>query len=240
MKKAFLLFMGISLGLLIGCNDFSPTTIQNSGITSKQEVDFTNFSQIEINTGFELFLKQDGTEFISIVADENVLPHIEYFQNGDKITFRMKKGSRASRRSVKIFISAKDVSELSGSGGSSLVAESVLYRDKIKLSLSGGSTFTGEINIIDKMSISQSGGSISKISGNSVNLNANLSGGSKIIAPDYIVEYLDLNLSGGSSADLTVTDEISVSASGGSMLKYSGEGRVVKSSLSGGSSIKVN
>jgi hypothetical protein len=239
MKKAFVLFVFICSCLSTGCYDFlqNTTKINNSGITSKQEVTFTNFSQIEIHTGFELFLNQNGTESISIVADKNVLPHIEYFQKGDKIIFRMENGYQATYKSVQIFISAKDISRLSGSGGSSLIAESVLEGNEIELSLSGGSIFTGEINI-NKIYISQSGGSISKVSGNTINLNADLSGGSQIIGQNYVVKYLDLNLSGGSNANLTVTDEISIRGSGGSSLKYSGTGRVIKSSLSGGSSVK--
>ena len=149
----------------------------------------------------------------------------------------MESGYRTISKSVKIFISAKYISELSGSGGSSLIAESVLEENKIKLSLSGGSTFIGKINS-NNIHISQSGGSISKISGNTINLSASLSGASQIIGPDYVVEYLDLDLSGASNANLTVTGEISISGSGASLLKYSGTGRVVKSSLSGGSSIK--
>lgn len=237
MKKAFLLFVFICLCLSNGCYDFQQNMITNSGVISKQEVNFTNFSQIEINAGFELLLNQDGTESVSIVADQNVLPYIEYFQKGDKIIFRMKNGYQTISKSVKIFISAKHISELLGSGGSSLLAESILEGNKIKLSLSGGSTFTGKINS-NNIYILQSGGSISKISGNTINLSASLSGGSQIIGPDYVVEYLDLNFSGGSHANLTVTGEISISGSGGSLLKYSGTGRIVKSLLSGGSSIK--
>jgi hypothetical protein len=243
MKKAFFFFVFVSLSLLTGCdeiqNNFLQNTIRNSGITVKQEVNFTNFSEIDIKSGFELFLKQDGTESILIVTDQDVLPYIEYFRKGDKITFRMKNGYQAIRKSVQIFISAKNISELSGSGGSSLVAESVLEGNKIKLVLSGGSSFTGKINV-DKMHVLQSGGSNSKISGSTVNLNAKLSGGSELIGPDYVVEYLDLDFSGGSNANLTVTGELLVSGSGGSKLKYSGGGLIVKSSLSGGSSIKVN
>jgi hypothetical protein len=241
MKKAFLLFVFVSLSLLTGCDvdNFLQNTIRNSGITVKQEVNFTGFSKIDIKSGFELFLNQDGTESVFIVTDQNVLPYIEYFRKGEEITFRMKKGYQATCKSVQIFISAKNISELSGSGGSSLVVESVLEGNKIKLLLSGGSTFTGKINV-DKMHVLQSGGSNSKISGSTVNLNAKLSGGSELIGPDYVVEYLDLDFSGGSSANLTVTGELSVSGSGGSKLKYSGGGRIAKSSLSGGSSIKVN
>jgi hypothetical protein len=151
----------------------------------------------------------------------------------------MQNGYQAVRKSVQIFISAKNISELSGSGGSSLNAESVLEGDKIKLFLSGGSNFTGTIKST-KTSISQSGSSTSKISGNTMNLDAELSGASKIIGPDYIVENLDLDLSGSSNADLTITGKISINASGSSHLKYSGEGCITKSSLSGSSSIKVN
>jgi hypothetical protein len=241
MKKAFLLFVFVNLSLLTGCgiDVFLQDTIRNSGITSEQEVNFTNFSEINIKSGFELFLKQDDTESILIVADQNVLPYIEYFRKGDEITFRMKNGYQVTRKSVQIFISTKNISKLSGSGGSSLVAESVLEGKKMKLVLSGGSTFTGKINT-GKMHVLQSGGSTSKISGSTINLNADLSGGSELIGQNYIIEYLDLDFSGGSSANLTVTGELSVSGSGGSKLKYSGGGRIVKSSLSGGSSIKVN
>jgi len=67
MKKAFLLFTFICLCLSTGCYDFQQNMITNSGIISKQKVNFTNFSQIGINTGFELLLNQNGIESISIL-----------------------------------------------------------------------------------------------------------------------------------------------------------------------------
>ena len=55
---------------------------------------------------------------------------------------------------------------------------------------------------------------------------------------DFQTDFLNANLSGGSSISLTVNQELSIEASGGSSVLYKGDGIIINEDLSDGSSIQ--
>jgi hypothetical protein len=75
------------------------------------------------------------------------------------------------------------------------------------------------------------------LTGETLSFEVTASGASDIGSFDFSTEYLNVNLSGASNVSLTVTDEMDVSASGSSIVRYKGDAVINSQNLTGGSQI---
>ena len=237
LRKVVLLSLSLIIFLaFMGCL-IDRHEIHAAGDIKKVKKDFSNYSAISVSNGFELIIKQDGSESVEIEADENLLSHIEAIQRGESIEFGIKDHISFGRNSsVKIYVSVKNLHAIEGSGGSEIKSETGIKSDNLAIDLSGGSEFKSRIES-RKTVIELSGGSEMTLTGKSDEFVVSCSGGSKIKASDLTADNLVAELSGGSSVHLIVTGQLSVDASGGSSVTYSGGGTIKASDLSGGSEI---
>jgi len=104
------------------------------------------------------------------------------------------------------------------------------------LEMSGGSDLHGKM-VIGELTIRQSGGADSYISGSATTLNVHTSGGSDFHGYDLVADNCHVEASGGSDAYITVNKELTANASGGSDIHYKGNGVVRESHASGAGSI---
>jgi len=236
--KKILVMVGMAL-LTLGISsceieDHFLTPVGNS-VTVKKS--FSNYSEISVGSGFQLYLKQDGTESVEIQTNENLLPYIESYQKGNMIYFyREENVNFTGNAIVKIYVSAKEINALEATGGSSIRAETDLTSDNLALNFSGGSSLQAEI-ISKNLLANLSGGSTFDISGKSSSLLINGSGGSIVNGVNHQTDYLTANFSGGSILYMTVNKNLSLSLSGGSIINYYGDGIVVSSINTGGSRV---
>lgn len=121
--------------------------------------------------------------------------------------------------------------------GSSEFKTSTLISDSIDMNLSGASTFVGEMALIDSIKIDCSGASVIKLNGQGDVVKATLSGASAFHGKEFETRVAQFDLSGASIVKTRVSDTLTVSASGGSEVRYLGECQVVKKVLSGNSII---
>jgi hypothetical protein len=235
--KVILLFSAFSvLFAFMGCF-MDNHVVHAAGDVKKVKKDFSNYSAISVGSGFELIIKQDGSESVEIEAAENILSHIVAEQKGESISFYMERNLSFDRSSpVKIYVSAKNLNALSGSGGSEIKTEGGLKADNLAIELSGGSEFKSKLDC-NKTAVELSGGSEMTLSGKSSEFTVSCSGGSEIKASELTTENFTAELSGGSQVHIIITGQLTVEASGGSSVNYTGGGVIKGSDLSGGSEI---
>jgi hypothetical protein len=219
------------------------TAQDNKVINDKnaQKRDVHGFHAIEISGGVDLYLTQGGEEAVAVsasgpefrdrirtdVADGVLRIYV------DNKAFHWGNGSN---RHLKAYVSCKVIDRLNASGGSDVYIQDVIRSDKLKLDLSGGSDLNGKL-IVGELSIYQTGGSDSHVSGSATRLFVHASGGSDYHGYDLSADNCQVEASGGSDAFLTVNKELTASASGGSDVHYRGSGVVRESHASGSGSI---
>jgi hypothetical protein len=237
LRKIIVLFFVLCVPIALMSCFIDNHTVHSSGNKTRIKKDFSNFSGISVGSGFELIIKFDNSESVEIETSDNLIPYIIAEQNGSSLKFRTQNNVHFDNRSdVKIYVSAKKLNAIDGSGGSIIRAENNFITDDLALELSGGSEFKSMVEC-DKFTTSLSGGSTAQISGKSGQIVVELSGGSKIKGKDFSSEDLVASLSGGSIISLIVNGKLTVNASGGSHVNYTGTGIVQTSDLSGGSEI---
>jgi Putative auto-transporter adhesin, head GIN domain len=199
------------------------------------------FHGVEISSGIDLYLSQGGEEAVAVsAADLDVRDHIKVeVVDGILKIYVDDHGfhwGHWNNQHMKAYVSCKTIDLLHASGGSDVFFEDPIHSDRLKMNLSGGSDLHGKMTI-GELSISQSGGADSYVSGSATTLYVHTSGGSDYHGYDLAADNCHVEVSGGSDAYLTVNKELTASASGGSDVHYKGNGVVRSSSASGSGSI---
>lgn len=227
---------------------FTLTTLVSFGQDGKvindshaQKRTASGFHGVHISSGIDLYLSQGNEEAVAVSADD---PDVR-----DKIQVEVKDGiliisidnhgfhwGNWGSRHMKAYVSCKTIDQLHASGGSDVYVQDQLHSPQLDMNLSGGSDFHGKLSI-GNLSVVQSGGSDSYVTGTATTLNVHASGGSDYHGYDLAADNCSVDASGGSDAYLTVNKELSASASGGSDVHYKGSGVIRSSEASGAGSI---
>jgi Putative auto-transporter adhesin, head GIN domain len=218
----------------------SNTYAQNSEETRN----VSNFKGIRISGGIDLYLRQGATESVKIVADKDRMEKIKTEKDGDilKIYFGEKNGwfnldfNWGKNKPMKVYVTVKELKELSATGGSDVFSESKLDLIKLDLRATGGSDIKLDLDA-DELICATTGGSDVILSGTATVFKATSTGGSDLKATNLRSNFCSVSSTGGSDAYVWAEKEISISATGGSDVYHKGNARVVSSSATGGSDI---
>jgi hypothetical protein len=205
-----------------------------------QKRDAKGYHGIHIASGIDLYLSQGDAETVVVSSSD---PEVR-----DQIRTEVRDGVLEIyienhgwhwnwvNKHLKAYVSFKNIDELHASGGSDVFIEDAIKEDKLDLSLSGGSDLHGKLNI-GNLSVTQTGGADSYVSGSAATLFVHVSGGSDFHGYDLASDNARVEAGGGSDAYLTVNKELTASAHGGSDVHYKGNGVIRESSTGGGGGI---
>lgn len=225
-----------------------------------------NFSEFSAGGGTKIEITQDGTEYLRIEADAEVMKRVKVDQTGKRVSVWVKSdngffnwfGQGDDR--VKIVLRVKQLEYLELSGGayakvgdlksanlaiSNSGAAEVDFADisanQLRVDLSGAAKMSAKRVISQSQSYELSGASDAKIkdSSNTQSLQVHASGASNLRAEKLIAKRAKLEASGASQIEVSVTEEMDAQASGASNIDYYGNPKV-KTDASGASNIKAH
>lgn len=200
----------------------------------------SGFHAVEVSGGIDLFLS-NGDEAVAVSANDKDIRDriVTEVKNGVlKIYYDWKKGMKFNLKgtSLKAYVSFKNLDGLSASGGSDVKVDGVIKSDKLNLSLSGGSDFSGKV-AVQTIKIDQSGGSDCDLSGSATDLRIDASGGSDFNGYNLVTDNCVIQASGGSDIEITVNKELYAEASGASDVHWKGSATVKGVHASGSGSV---
>ena len=202
-----------------------------------------NFSEVAVASGIDLYLTQNGTEAVKVVAHDDLLKNVIVEKNGNTLTIRYKDNSGWGRffkgQSIKAYVNFKTLTALSASGGSDVFSQAPIKTDRLNVRASGGSDLKLDLTARD-FQLQASGGSDVTLKGSATNMEIQSSGGSDIKAYEFKAENAKVSSSGGSDANVYVTRALEASASGGSDIHYKGDAALRNNSSKSGDVTKVN
>lgn len=222
--------------ILNACDSVEDVVPVNNTIT--QEYTFSGYENIETESAFTVYVEfSDTEESIVVEANENLFEYIEVRKesNNLEIGFRENINIKGSA-TLKAYITTNNVSGYLASGASKFIIEDEIVAEDATVFLSGASQFIGEM-YVENLYAEMSGASSIEIMGEAASTDVTASGASSIGDYDFSTEYLRVNFSGASTASLTVTDKMDISASGASVIRYQGDAVINSQNLSGGSQI---
>jgi len=194
-----------------------------------------SFSEIELSVAANLYLKQGNEHSLVLEGDEEDLEDIETIVRGETLKIKHKKPFHfGSSNRITIYVTMKEIDELSLGGSGKIEAETAIRADELDLNVSG----SGDINIgeLEASSVEAtiSGSGDIRLGGKEQvrNLDCSISGSGELHAADLKVARAELALSGSGSCKVNVRDDLQVDISGSGKVRYKGEPRV-NASISG-------
>ena len=189
-----------------------------------QEKFFSDFSVVEVGSGFEVEITQSSSYSIKITHDDNVLDYIEVFKTSDTLTIRLKWGYSYQSVAPRAKITMPELYELELSGGTHGTIEGFSSSHEFVAELSGGSSLSGDFTTSGDVQFTLSGGShLIKLDSAANDLRISASWGSSLGLSDFHVHDASVNLSGGSHATINLDGRLDADLSGGSHLLYIGD-----------------
>jgi hypothetical protein len=249
-KLLLVLTMIVVAGLLTAC-----TVVKGSGVLKIEEMDFSDFTRVEVGSAFEVEIAQSDQFSVSITADDNLFDYIQVSKRGTTLKIDVKPAvmfhsathraeitmpellglelSGATQGSVTGFETIEDIEV---SGASSLELEEILAGD-MTFDISGASRVNGEVDA-DDIEFDVSGASTVRLRGTAGDIELDLSGASNAELEDFPVSDADVNLSGASRATVSANGRLDIDLSGASRLTYTGNPTIGDVDISGASTMR--
>ncbi|MES2518792.1 MAG: head GIN domain-containing protein [Bacteroidota bacterium] len=202
----------------------------------------SNFKAIHVSSGIDLYLKQGGTESVKVVGEKDKVEKVITENEGGTLKIYVESSKNwldfdwRKSKSVRVYITVKDLNLLSATGGADVYTENKLDLIKLDVKATGGSDIKLTLDA-DELTCATTGGSDVTLVGTATVFKASSTGGSDLKASNLRSNFCSVSSTGGSDSYVWAEKEISISATGGSDVYHKGNARVVKSSSTGGSDI---
>ena len=223
--------------IVISC-DINQTLISPTREVSTEEYSFSDYSDLSISHAFNVqVIFSDTEESIVIEANENLHQYIKVVKDGYSLSIGLDNNVHIQgNATLKAYVTTKALSNFSASGASRITVKDVINQTDVVIDLSGASHFTGEIQT-EELKADLSGASEINISGFANECFISASGASRFRDYSLTTDFLYSDISGASLIYISINKEISIEASGASMLYYHGQAFPISQDLSGGSKI---
>ncbi|MEQ9403497.1 MAG: head GIN domain-containing protein [Cyclobacteriaceae bacterium] len=216
-------------------------TIISFGLSAqKRTIEVSGFTELSFGISGTVYLTQGSNEKVEIDCSDEIFEKIEFELKGDRLSIKNRdkwNWRGISRSDVDIYITMKEIEEISLSGSGTIQGENTLNTDDIQLSVSGSGSMELDMNGREVgMRISGSGDI--ELEGKAERSDARISGSGKVRAKDFEVKIFEASISGSGNCYITASEEISASISGSGNVYYNGNPDRLVSNSSGSGKIR--
>jgi hypothetical protein len=210
--------------------------IEDPGPLQQADRDFSvvDFDRLEMSDALYIEVQQGNFFEVSARGDRRNIEDLKVEKVGSTLVVRYKENGNR-RHDTHITVTMPQLYGVNFSGASDSRIQGFNGEIPMKLNLSGASVCQFDA-VAGKMDCLLSGASYLSLRGEAQSLAADISGASVLNAFDFPVSDGHVVLSGASEAKVTVSDNLTVTATGASSLTYRGDPSL-QSDLSGASSV---
>jgi hypothetical protein len=202
--------------LVVSCGELNSVKGSGNVITENRTV--SGFDSVSLNGNGKLEIDQNGTEALSITADDNILPLLTSEIKGTQLVLRVKSGTSISPSKTIVFkVGARNLTAISCAGDTTAVATGI-HTDSLKLDIAGSGDMSAE--------------------GSSDRQEITIAGSGKYLGGSLKSRIATINIAGSGDAVLAVSDKLDVTIAGSGSIKYLGDPTVKQSVLGSGTITK--
>jgi hypothetical protein len=233
MKNYIFYPLALLITILSSCG--GSNCITGSGEQIVEQRNIGDFSKLEISGDFKVLIFQSDSSSMSIMADDNIIPHVKQKISGDVLTIELDEDI-CDGGPVAISLSSKTWNAIKASGAVEVIGESKITAQDFELDLSGA-TDVALVLEAARLTTNTSGAAEISLKGQSRQHFIETSGSSTIRAFDFVVSDYRIESSGASDAQINVLNGLEVKSSGQSNIVYKGNPKTIKRDESGAASI---
>ncbi len=209
----------------------------NGNIVS-QEVSVNPFSDLTISGAYQVYLRNDSTYSVRIMADENLIDRVLVKDEHGELVIKTQMGFnlRPSRR-IKIYISSPEFKQVKVSGAVDIFGEGKISgTNELSIKSSGATLVKLDLDV-PKVLVDISGAGEVNLTGETRDFDIESSGASEVNCFDLKAENIKLKISGAGDAKVYSSVSLDVIIRGAGSVKYKGNARVTQK-ISGAGSLK--
>lgn len=211
--------------------------VTGSGNLRAESFDFSDFTTVEVHSGFRAEITRADSFSIETTADDNLYEYIEVEQSGETLIVRLLGNRIYYSANLNVTITMPEIYKIALSGGSQASINGFGSVHEFEAEMSGGSQLSGAV-IFGDVELELSGGSKVNLKGAGDDLSIDASGGSLLNMDEFLADDVSADLSGGSRATVYVSGTLDANLSGGSKVLYAGTPAMGDIDLSGGSEVE--
>jgi len=255
--------VGVVVGAVIilrswpGFGPGGPTGVIGSGKLVTRDMDFKDFTIVEVGYAFEVDVTQLSSYSVSITMDDNLFDYLQASKTGERLIIRLKPGYNYQSVTLRAKITLPDLYELGLSGaahgtvegfssshrfivglsGATSLNMADMSAGDTRIEVSGASRVIGGITVSGDVQFIVSGASTVELEGAANDAVIDVSGASGLGLSDFPVHNADVKLSGAGRATVSLDGRLDADVSGASQLLYTGSPTMGDIETSGGSTI---
>lgn len=220
-KSLVLLFAAVLLaGQLSAANWSLLSSKAGSGNLVKEERPVSSFNSISASSGINVFIFQSDEEKVIVEADDNILDMIVTEVKGNQLNCYID-GSIRGWKKLNVYVSFKQLEEVSASSGSDLYSETIINVPNLKVSSSSGADVKLQVKV-DNLRANADSGSDIVLVGTCNQFTAMSNSGSDIDGKKLVADNAKLDASSAGDIHAGVKNSIRASASSGADIVYYG------------------
>lgn len=199
-------------------NNINYNIANTTGKIVREKRNLPLFEGIHVNGSLQIFLTQNDEESVTVEADENIIRNIETkVQN--RILYVSNNSSFNMGNQIIVYISMKIIQQIGVYGSSSLIGQSEINMNDLKIDVNGSSNLNLQINV-QKLCIHSSGASNVVLAGTAKIISASVTSSSNLVASGLIADDYEISIKGSSSANINAKNFLGYDVSGASSLFY--------------------
>ena len=215
------MFLFFSLLIFTNCSDSSKVsdsdTIYGSGKLVSQTRIVEECNGLVVQNIGNVYITQDENQTVRVEADDNIIDNVITIKEGENLLVGLKDGSY-SNITPRIFVSLKNINELTINGAGNIVTDSDIQSSSMGCIINGAGNLT--------------------LNGNCNYLSCVINGAGNISAQNYLAKYCNAFVNGAGSITVNVSEELNASVDGAGSIIYFGNPPIVYTSINGLGSIK--
>jgi hypothetical protein len=219
-KLKYLAAIILVLGLTITTDAQIRRTVYGKGPVTKQDRKAGSFNGLRVSSGIDVYLRQTGTESISVETDENLHEYI-ITEIRDGVLNVYTDANIREAKMKKVYVTMKDINSLKTSSAGDILGETPVKTGNLRLAASSAGDIKLEV-YCDRIDGDVSSSGDMTLSGKADILNISLSSAGDLNAYDLEVREADVSASSAGDADINVSERLTARASSAGDINYRG------------------
>lgn len=226
----------LALAFVAAC---SSQTIRGSGTLVERTLALgADVTRVAVAGTFEVEISVGGGDAPSatVTADDNLIDRVRFGVSGDTLTIRLASGTPVEDATLRATVAMPDLRRLAVAGASVVEVEGT-SSDTLEAGVSGASTVTLTDASLRFLTLDVDGSSLVAAEGTAASLDATANGASSLELAELQATDAVLHLDGASSATVSASSTLDVTASGASSVLYTVAPTQLTEWTSGGSTV---
>lgn len=237
MRNFLLLLLSVSV-LAASCRFVRGKRVRGDGNVKTETREHSGFKGVVQYGSFDLLVSSGATQSVKIEAEENILPYIETYMDGDVLTVNTKDGYWLDPKTqIRVYVTSPDYQVIKSNGAGNIIGENkITATGKLDLGVSGSADIRMDVDA-PEIDADITGSGNLDLKGKTKIFTGSVSGSGEIRAMELMAEETKVRISGSGNADVYASVSLDVNVAGSGDVRYKGNAKV-NSNIAGSGDVK--